>query len=99
MIREINDLRKELKIARGQVHDFEVALTVAKKQGMGVSAAFPERFGKSTSSLESADAAENVRIIEMQRNEIRKQRQRIEELENSALRPSSTGKLPALTAH
>jgi DNA repair exonuclease SbcCD ATPase subunit len=95
LIREINDLRRELKIARTQVHDLEVTLKVSQKGGspIGVGA---ERFG--ASAVELTDSAEKERIIDIQRAEIRKLRSQVQEYESRVSRPGSGGRLPPVTA-
>lgn len=106
LIREINDLRRELKIARTHVHDVEVALKVAQKHA-GLLGTGADRLGKlGGSAIEMSEAAEKDRIIEIQRSEIRKLRGHVRDLETGAGRPGSGGRLPpmappvqAVTAH
>jgi chromosome segregation ATPase len=95
LIKEINDLRRELKIARTQVHDLEAALGVLRRTqgsggGQGAKSA-PSR--KNTSRESTADDLE--KIITIQKNEIRKLREQIHDLENQTInRPPSGGRLP-----
>lgn len=95
LIKEINDLRRELKIARTQVHDLEAALGVMRRTqgsgGQGVKSAPPR---KNTTSREST-ADDLEKIISIQKNEIRKLREQIHDLENLTInRPPSGGRLP-----
>merc|ERR1712003_564938 len=85
LIKEINDLRRELKIARTQVHDLEANSNVLKKgaQPIGPMIA-PEEFGQTK------------KIVEIQKSEIKRLR---DELRHSINRPLSNGqKLPPLEA-
>ncbi|XP_071508423.1 cilia- and flagella-associated protein 57-like [Diadema antillarum] len=103
LIKEINDLRRELKIARTQVHDLEAALGINKKSktpsGPVDLTSLPN--GSLTSGLASREGRheENIRIIEMQREEIRKLRSALIEAEQFASqRPPSGAKLPPVLA-
>ena len=94
LIKEINDLRRELKIARTQVHDLEAALGVMRRTqvsgGQSVKSAPPR---KNTSRETASDDLE--RIISIQKNEIKKLREQIHEIEHMTLnRPPSGGRLP-----
>ena len=94
LIKEINDLRRELKIARTQVHDLEAALGVMRRTqgsgGKGVKSA-PTR--KNASRESTSDDLE--KIISIQKNEIRKLREQIHDLETQTInRPPSGGRLP-----
>lgn len=94
LIKEINDLRRELKIARTQVHDLEAALGVLRRsQGGGGSGGKSAPSRKNMSRESTADDLE--KIISIQKNEIRKLREQIHDLENQTLsRPPSGGRLP-----
>lgn len=99
LIKEINDLRRELKIARTQVHDLEAALGVMRRtqgsSGQGVKSA-PTR--KNASRESTSDDLE--KIISIQKNEIRKLREQIHELENQTInRPPSGGRLPPVAVN
>ena len=103
LIKEINDLRRELKIARTQVHDLEAALGINKKnknqqlEQQQAESAFSMN-GTNLSSREGKHD-ENVRIIDMQRSEIRKLRTQLMEAEQMvAQRPPSGGRLPPVLA-
>ncbi|XP_028390638.1 cilia- and flagella-associated protein 57-like [Dendronephthya gigantea] len=94
LIKEINDLRRELKIARTQVHDLEAALGVMRRtQGSGGKGAKSAPTRKNASRESASDDLE--KIITIQKNEIRKLREQIHELENLTVnRPPSGGRLP-----
>jgi chromosome segregation ATPase len=105
LIKEINDLRRELKIARTQVHDLEAALGINKKNKNQVA----EQQAESSLSMNGSGGGmpssregkhdENVRIIDMQRSEIRKLRTQLMEAEQlAAQRPPSGGRLPPVLA-
>ncbi|XP_022105499.1 cilia- and flagella-associated protein 57-like [Acanthaster planci] len=108
LIKEINDLRRELKIARTQVHDLEAALGINKKNKNLP----PEQQAESVLSMNGSNGMpgggmssregkndENVRIIDMQRSEIRKLRTQLMEAEQiAAQRPPSGGRLPPVLA-
>ena len=93
LIKEINDLRRELKIARTQVHDLETVLGVMRKQQQSSDV---EKSGNTDNKDNLSD--ENVemeKMIDMQKGEIRKLRVQIKEMEtiiNS--RPPSGSRLP-----
>ena len=95
LIREINDLRRELKIARTQVHDLAVTLKVSQK-GLSPTVVGADPLGGS--ALEMTDSAEKDRIIDIQRSEIRKLRGQVRELELGGSRPGSGGRLPPVSA-
>ena len=99
LIKEINDLRRELKIARTQVHDLEAALGINKKnKNLEQQAESAFSMNASLSSREGKHD-ENVRIIDMQRGEIRKLRTQLMEAEQMAVqRPPSGGRLPPVLA-
>ena len=93
LIKEINDLRRELKIARTQVHDLETALGVMRKQQQFSDV---EESGIADKKIKLSDEnSEMERMIDMQKGEIRKLRVQIKDMEtviNS--RPPSGGRLP-----
>ena len=101
LIKEINDLRRELKIARTQVHDLEAALGINKKnKNQQLEQQEESAFSMNTSpSSREGKHDENVRIIDMQRSEIRKLRTQLMEAEQMAVqRPPSGGRLPPVLA-
>lgn len=89
-------MRKELKVSRTQIHDLEALLNVARKNG------FDELYHtmgtvKSTikpTGLGKTEPNDNSRLLDMQKGEISKLRNRIRELEITSRRPHSGDKLP-----
>eukprot|EP00049_Salpingoeca_infusionum_P018833 m.358992 g.358992 ORF g.358992 m.358992 type:complete len:1196 (+) comp18362_c0_seq1:186-3773(+) len=101
LIKEINELRKELFQSKGQVHKLEGTLhttrTLATMRGQTLpSEAATEAMAglASTSVLQQHDMQQTERIIDMQKDEIRRLR---EELKTQTLRPGSTGRLPPMS--
>ena len=83
LLKEINDLRTELKRSRTQAHDLEATLKIAKKQGFGdttttinIGKAHMGRMGQ----LNRVEPHDESRIIEMQKIEIERLRVKIREL-------------------
>ena len=98
LIKEINDLRRELKIARTQVHDLEAALGLHRKNNK---AHATETLAQLTSTNKNAqlerDLIEREKIVELQQDEIIRLRNRIGEIEDQIQRPPSAGtKLPPM---
>ena len=94
-------MRRELKIARTQVHDLEAAMKIARKSGFDDQSTLAKlRAPPPPSGLGKIEPTDESRIIEMQKSEIAKLRRRIIELEQA----SATGmrgmssKLPPLQA-
>jgi hypothetical protein len=91
LIKEINDLRRELKIARTQIHDLEAALGLHGNKGSkGDSAALAAITSKAPSALLEQELEERNKIIDMQRMEIRRLRSTMQDLEMGSRPPSST---------
>ncbi|XP_008762314.1 cilia- and flagella-associated protein 57 isoform X1 [Rattus norvegicus] len=83
LIKEINELRRELKLTRSQIYDLESALKVSKKtraQEAPESVLTKDVVGTS-STMRLNEQEETGRIIEMQRLEIRRLRDQIQEQE------------------
>ncbi|XP_043347269.1 cilia- and flagella-associated protein 57 isoform X2 [Dermochelys coriacea] len=99
LIKEINELRRELKVTRTHVHDLQSALGLNrknKKQGIPDTVPFRELL-PSPGVLRLNVEEETERIIEMQRLEIKRLRDQIQGQEQViALRPLSGGRLPTL---
>jgi len=98
LINEINDLRRELKMSRTQVHDLETSLNVLRKQ-QHISSNNNQQMNGSKEKLKDSifDEEEAKHIIDLQKHEIRKLRVQIRDLEaNIAARPPS-GKLPPMS--
>ena len=93
LIKEINDLRRELKIARTQVHDLEASINVLKKQHLRSNVTVTPN-----DSQESyLDATEARKMIDLQKQEMRRLRAQIVDLEAKvAERPPSGSRLPPL---
>uniref|UniRef100_W5MH82 Cilia- and flagella-associated protein 57 n=1 Tax=Lepisosteus oculatus TaxID=7918 RepID=W5MH82_LEPOC len=102
LIKEINDLRRELKLVRTQVHDYEATMGLNKKNKkqnpIEIRAHSADGHGsKAVARLDFEQEAE--RIIELQRLEIQRLRDQIQtQGQGHILRPPSGARLPALTA-
>jgi len=107
LIKEINDLRRELKICRSKIHDYEAQLGIANKKNAGASGSnLPDVVGRDGGMKRSSSAMlsgatltdeQGQRIIEMQREEIGKLRSQMNELEEQlAQRPTSASRLPPM---
>ncbi|XP_069795130.1 cilia- and flagella-associated protein 57 isoform X1 [Narcine bancroftii] len=95
LIKEINDLRQELKIARIKVHDLEVTLGTLKKSKKPCAIDFKDNCSRSGTIARLNFDQESERIIEMQRMEIAQLRGKIQTLEER--QHQSGAVLPALT--
>ncbi|MBN3282186.1 CFA57 protein, partial [Polyodon spathula] len=101
LIREINELRRELKVTRTHLHDLEVETRLNRKKGKQSST---EPRVRSTGDRSHTETRLNFeeeaeRIIELQRLQIQHLRDQTHTQEQSyTMRPLSGGKLPALTA-
>ena len=96
LLKEINDLRRELKISRTLAHDLEAALKIARKNGFDDQAVLSGiRAPPPPSGLGKIEPTDNSRVLEMQKMEISKLRTKIRELEGLQ-RPGDRGKLPPL---
>ncbi|KAL5016238.1 hypothetical protein ScPMuIL_005827 [Solemya velum] len=89
LIKEINDLRRELKIARTQIHDFEASMGLHNREGGTVNSVALKVPG----ILMEQDLEERNKVIEMQKIEIRRLRSEMQGFETGS-RPSSSTKLP-----
>ncbi|XP_029474302.1 cilia- and flagella-associated protein 57 isoform X2 [Rhinatrema bivittatum] len=102
LIKEINDLRRELKVSRTHAHDLECILGLKEKNRKSNfnDIRVPSSEGVPTpGTMHSIMEEEEGRIIEMQRMEIKRLRDQIQVQEQMAMqRPPSGGKLPTLTA-
>lgn len=109
LIKEINDLRRELKIARVQVHDLEAAIGT-NRSNKGLDANNTMRRAHTSATMASGTSAtfsisrqnmedEAPRIIEMQKAEIRRLRNQILDAEEKLLmRPHSATRLPPMVS-
>ncbi|XP_069498550.1 cilia- and flagella-associated protein 57 [Ambystoma mexicanum] len=100
LIKEINELRRELKIARQQVHDLESTLGLNRKNRKpGIHDAQATDRLQTPKVMRLNMEEETQRIIELQKLEIKRLRDQIQTLEQiPGVRPPSGGKLPALMA-
>ncbi|XP_072275438.1 cilia- and flagella-associated protein 57 [Pyxicephalus adspersus] len=102
LIKEINELRRELKVSRTKVHDLEVALGLDRKNrknSLTDSKATSIGGHPSSGVLRLNIEEETERIIEMQKMEIKRLRDLIQSQDLTvAIRPPSVGRLPSLTA-
>ncbi|XP_060629266.2 cilia- and flagella-associated protein 57 [Anolis sagrei] len=99
LIKEINDLRRELKITRTQVHELQSTLGLLRKRKKqpALSTGSSPDLQSSAAILRLNPEEEAERIIEMQRLEIAYLRELIEGQSSAlAVRPMSGGKLPML---
>ena len=97
MLKEINDLRVELKKSRSLAHDLDTALNIARKQGFDDQEAIASSkpIIPVTGLANVEPPSDNSRIIEMQRLEISRLRGKLRELEGLQ-RPLSGSKLPPM---
>jgi len=105
LIKEINDLRRELSQARTQVHDLEAALGIHRKNKQHVRAAADALASATTTNknaLMQLELDEKCKVVELQRSEIARLRGELMEMERlgSAVssRPSSAARLPPMSA-
>ncbi|XP_039259037.2 cilia- and flagella-associated protein 57-like isoform X2 [Styela clava] len=105
LIKEINDLRRELKLSRTQVHDLEATLGTnranrgANNVGRRLeTAATTISGGSGPQSVMRQNPEEEIpRIIEMQKTEIRKLRNQVMDMEEQlSRRPPSGTRLPPM---
>nr|CAB3267722.1 WD repeat-containing protein 65 [Phallusia mammillata] len=105
LIKEINDLRRELKSTRTQVHDLEATLGTNRSKNMTGSKATKRSDTAATGSegsggqsvLRQNPEEELPRIVDIQKSEIRKLRNQIMDLEDQLMRrPPSGGRLPPM---
>ncbi|XP_060606574.1 cilia- and flagella-associated protein 57-like [Ruditapes philippinarum] len=94
LIKEINDLRKELKIARTMIHDLEATVKQYSKRTGGEDGDIYAVMLKAPNALVENELEEKNKIIDMQKFEIRKLRMEME----TGSRPGSSTKLPPMQA-
>ena len=95
LLKEINDLRRELKTSRSIAHDFEAALKIARKNGFDDQAVLSGiRAPPPSGGIGRMEAADQTRVLELQKFEIGKLRNKVHELETVKL----PEKLPPLHA-
>ncbi|XP_061201080.1 cilia- and flagella-associated protein 57 isoform X2 [Neopsephotus bourkii] len=97
LIKEINDLRQELKAALTQLHHLKSTLKLTKKREAVQDTALPSEPLPSPAVLRLNAEKENEKIIEMQQLEIQYLRNQIQEKGQSpAVQPLLAGNLPEL---
>lgn len=93
LIKEINDLRRELKIARTTVHDLEAALGLHRKTNQGHAAeALAQITSTNKNALLERDLEEKLKVIELQQQKLMDLKRELDM--TSPNRPPSGGKLP-----
>ncbi|KAM9280350.1 LOW QUALITY PROTEIN: cilia- and flagella-associated protein 57 [Cariama cristata] len=96
LIKEINDLRQELKVAHSQVHDLRSTLRLTKKKHATQDTAPSSELLSSPAVLRLNAEKESEKIIEMQQLEIQYLRDQIQEGQVLAVQPPLVGNLPKL---
>lgn len=96
LIKEINDLRKELKIVRVKNHDLEAALGLHRANNKDVTQLLQTVSSQNKNAVMEQDLNEKEKVIEMQRQEIKKLRNQLHDLESYGARPPSGNRLPPL---
>ena len=96
LLREINDLRTELKKSRTLSHDLEATLKIARKQGFDEQAALSStKPPPPNTGIVRVEPSDSSRIIEMQKLEISRLRSKLRDQEATPPRASGVGeKLP-----
>jgi len=102
LIKEINDLRRELSQARTQVHDLEAALGIHRKNKQRAATdALVSATTTNKNALLQLELDEKCKVVELQRTEITRLRGELMEMERlgSAVtsRPSSATRLPPMS--
>lgn len=98
LIKEVNDLRKELKMARSRIQDLETALGISRKNAISTTEALVEALHVHQGNhLVEEKHIELQRIIEHQKQEIKRLREVVEDMERKPLsRVQSSSQLPPL---
>uniref|UniRef100_UPI00398EDE99 cilia- and flagella-associated protein 57 n=1 Tax=Pristiophorus japonicus TaxID=55135 RepID=UPI00398EDE99 len=94
LIKEINDLRHELKVTRIKVHDLEVALGNSGKNKKPCAIEFKDNCSRSGAVSRLNFEHETERIVEIQRLEIKQLREQIQTREEFQHQP--VGSFPAI---
>ena len=100
LIKEINDLRRELTQSRTQVHDLEAALGIHRKNNPQARAAADALAATTTTNknaLMQLELEEKSKVVELQMAEIMRLRNQLMEMEragSAVSRPSSATRLP-----
>jgi hypothetical protein len=98
LIKEVNDLRRELKVCRSRIQDLETALGISRKNAATTTEAIVQALHVHQGNhLIEEKQNELQRIIEHQKQEIKRLRECVEDLERRApSRPASTQQLPPM---
>lgn len=97
LIKEINDLRRELKMDRTMIHDLEMAIKVMKPGKNNE--IDPKQNAVNIEKVRRCNFEEEApRIIEMQKSEIKRLREEIAQLEGGSRRTPPNGRLPPMVA-
>lgn len=98
LIKEVNDLRKELKTARGRIQVLETSLGISRKNAAATTEALVEAVHMHEGNhLIEEKQTEFQRIIEHQKHEIKRLRELVEDMEKKPLsRVQSSSQLPPL---
>ena len=97
LLKEINDLRSELKKTRTLAHDLEATLKIARKQGFDEQAALASTKPRlPPTGLAKIEPSDSQRVIDIQRAEISRLRGVVREMEMGIKRPSSGTRLPPM---
>ena len=98
LIKEINDLRRELSQSRSRVHDLETTLGVHRNTGRA--AAVVDASSTGNSAVMQLQLEEKSKVVELQRTEIMRLRSQLMDMERPASaavsRPSSAARLPPM---
>ncbi len=98
LLKEINDLRTELKKNRTHAHDLEATLKIARKQGFDEQSGLASTMSvMANTGLTKVEAPDNSRIIEMQKLEISRLRSKLRDAE-IVRKPSPIDKLPPVNS-
>lgn len=89
LIKEINDLRSELKVSRTHVHDLEASINVMRKHG-AVTAKEESLVVGQTGEFEAQ------KLLDLQKQEMRRLRAQIVDLEAKIAERPPSGRLPPL---
>lgn len=98
LIKEVNDLRRELKICRSRIQDLETALGISRKNAATTTEAIVQALHVHQGNhLIEEKQNELNKIIEHQKQEIKRLREVVDELEKRGVsRPTSTQQLPPM---
>ena len=94
-------MRRELKIARTQVHDLEAALGLHRKANTAeATVTLAAMTTTNKNAMLEKDLQESRKVIDVQKTEIKKLRSQMREVENGfANRPPSGGRLEPLSVN